>query len=448
MDKQVLNNYIETLKSEYDHYYSGYIMHPEEGKDFKLNESLKDIKSDLDQVDTALIQAGNQVNSLMTNTILRLNNVYNSIITEKERYQDMQMLCNKYTDFDNVKLLTDKDFNGDFTYEKEVFSPKVTSSKKVNLNALQVYGNGYEGNKYVYNDYIYTNDVMDTSIKNNMTDNKITSYYEYSRITCNNNENITIADFNKDNKDAQCTITYQAEEYINEISIFSDDSNISITNVSYTIDDIEYKDINIPYLSINNKIDSYGSYGYIYGSGIIAFPEKTKSFKITYQSSGYKNDLIAYEKILVSSDLSDENSNIDEVTTIVKSAKRHVIKINEIEGYSRQYITKSKIQSKELISQDTYAISIFANTYIPQGLDENSITFILTINGKDYKVVPINSHINGTKIIRYSIGNSNSSYVTKIGEVIKSAYLTIVFTNKNKLVPYINNIKVLLGGEL
>jgi hypothetical protein len=106
------------------------------------------------------------------------------------------------------------------------------------------------------------------------------------------------------------------------------------------------------------------------------------------------------------------------------------------------------MQSEELIKHDVYAISVFANVYIPQGLYDDSVKFILTINGRDYDVVPINSHINGTKIIRFSTGNNNNPYTERIGEKIKSAYLTIVFANETRLAPKINNIKVLLGGEL
>lgn len=147
MDKQVLDKYMETLQSKYNAYYTGYSMHPEEGKNIKINEQLLNIKKDLEQIDNGLIQAGDHVDVLMTNTILRLNNIQKQIMTERERFQDMQMLCNRYTDYDNVMVLTDKDFEGNFSYINETFVPKINSSKKTSLNVLQVYGNGYEGNK-------------------------------------------------------------------------------------------------------------------------------------------------------------------------------------------------------------------------------------------------------------------------------------------------------------
>lgn len=458
MDKQTLDNHMSYVKNKYDKNYTGFSMHPEEGMETKLNDELINIQNDLTQIDNALIAAGTQVYNLMTKTLLRLDNIHTSIMTEKERFQDMQMLCNKYNDYDQVKLLKESDFQGKFNYEDGIFSPPVSNEKSVKLHVIDVFGNGYEGNKYVYKDYAYTNKTLDTSIRTNITDSKVTSYYEYSRVTVSNAEENIISDFNKDNKEAVCTITFHAEEPVNEINIRSDNSDILIINIAYTLDGLTYTDLSLPYLSINNKLDSYENYGYIYGSGKIVFPEKVPMFKITFQSNGYNNDEIAYEKtLLVYEDYYDETGYsispdpIDvftQITTPVESAKRHVIKLNEIDAGFYQYENKSKMQTYELINQDTYAIAVFANVYIPSGLTDDSVKFTLTINGIDYEVVPINSHLNGTKIIRFSTGNSSNVYTQRIGEKIKSAYLTISFSNETKLAPRVNNVKILLGGEL
>ena len=465
MDKQILDELTQSLKSNYDPYYIGFMMHPEEGRDFKINEELSKIKDDLVQIDNALITAGEHVYNLMTNTILRLNNVHANIMTEKERYQDMQMLCNKYNDYDNVKLLDFNDFEGSFTYKDGVFSPQLNKQQNIKLHIIDVFGNGYEGNKYVYKDYMYTQDTLDTSVRENIIDGKNTSYYEYSRITVNNDEDATLRDFNKDNKEAQCTITFQAEEGINEIEITSDEKSVIITNVSYSLDGKEYIDMNIPYISINNKLDSYENTGYIYGSGKIAFPCRVQLFKVTFQSTGYTNDELAYQKALTLEgwQLTPQTSSgsgvigqfelesiydTEVVTEILKSGKRHVIKINEVAGYLHNYSPKSRMQSFELINQDVYAIALFANVYIPQGLQDDAVKFIFTINGHDFPVVPINSHMNGIKTIRFSTSNGYSPYTERIGEKIKSAYLSIIFSNETRLSPHINNIKILLGGEL
>lgn len=454
MDKQILDNYIETLQKRFEQNYTGFEMHPEEGRECKINNKLEEIRDDLMQIDIALVNAGDQVYKLMTNTILRLNNIHANIMIEKERYQDMQMLCNKYNDYDNVRILNKEDFKGDnFTYREDsnLLMPKHSSATKVPITILDISGNGYEGNKYVYKDYIYTSSVLDTSKRKNIIDGKETSYYEYSRITVNNDEDISNPDFNKDNKEAQCTMTFQAEEGINEININTDDTTLEIVNVAYSVDGIEYEDLQLPYVSVNNKLDSYENYGYVYGAGQIAFPHKIQFFKITFKSNGYKNDFLAYQKMLLPEGQEyDENAKpqVDQYTTLVKSARRHVIKINEITAHLYTYPTKSQIQTHELLNQNMYAISIFCNVYVPQGLGDDAVKFTLTINGIDYEVVPINSHKNGTKIIRFSTGNASSPYTERIGEVIKSARLTIIFTNTSKIAPRINNLKVLFGGEL
>ena len=100
MDKQILDELTQSLKSNYDPYYIGFMMHPEEGRDFKINEELSKIKDDLVQIDNALITAGEHVYNLMTNTILRLNNVHANIMTEKERYQ----ICKCYVI--NIMIMT------------------------------------------------------------------------------------------------------------------------------------------------------------------------------------------------------------------------------------------------------------------------------------------------------------------------------------------------------
>jgi hypothetical protein len=44
----------------------------------------------------------------------------------------MQMLCNKYNDYDNVKLLEEADFKGSFSYKDGDFSPMINKEKMLN----------------------------------------------------------------------------------------------------------------------------------------------------------------------------------------------------------------------------------------------------------------------------------------------------------------------------
>lgn len=194
---------------------------------------------------------------------------------------------------------------------------------------------------------------------------------------------------------------------------------------------------------INSKEDSYKEQGYIYGSNIIAFPD-SYYLKITLESTGYLDELLAFERII-------PNTNKNEViTTIVPTAKRHVIRVNDIIASSKKYIQESIMKSEELINlkEDVYAISVFANIYLPNNMPSDNVKFILTVNGKDYQIKPVNSYENGIKIVRFSQGKMPTEYTKYIGEKITSAKLSIYIKSKNKLTPYISNLKILLGGEV
>ncbi len=449
MDKQILDEYRKIHLTDYKQTFDGLFFHPEAGGDLNLNDSLINIYNDINDIDDILINTGNSINNLFQETITRLNNVKQCILTEKERYQDIQMLCNKYTDFDNVKSMNDLVFNGNYEKQNDVLMAQAYKATKMKLRVLDVQGNGYEGNKYVYNNYEYQKDVYDTSSRNNITDKKISTYYEYSRITVQNTEDdVTNTYFNKDNDKAKCTISFEASDAINFIDIATEDTGVYITNIQYSLDGIDYKDLNLTNkIAINDKLSSYSSYGYIYGSGLVEIP-LSRFFKITFETDKNKDDVIAHEKVLLNSLNNTDAFETITCTSIVKTAKRSAIKINDISVYKKVYNTQTRIETDELITAECFSISVFANVYIPQGLSNSAVKFILTINGVDYEVIPINSNLNGVKVIRFSGGKSNSAYTKIIDEKIKSAKLTIIFKNQSSVTPMVNNIKVLAGGEI
>lgn len=455
MDKQILDEYTNLFLKEYAQTYNGLFLHPEAGRDSKINESLDNIKADLKNIDDILITTGQSVNDLLTNTVNRLAEVKKCIISEKERYQDIQMLCNKYTDFDNVKTMDDVTFTGNGAIENGVYQASTRAIKKDELTVTSILGNGYEGNKFVYNNYEYQNTIYDTSIRENMTDSKISTYYEYSRITVQNVQTENISYFNKDSENARCTMTFRASDVINYIDISTEDLGINVTAIQYSTDGIKYIDLNLPEkLVLNDKLEGYNNYGYVYGSGLIAIPPCIY-FKITLESTKNKNDIIAYEKTLFENEkeiIQDNAAPItNTATVVVDSAKRCAIKINDISAYYKQYVPSTTIQSSELISAPCYSIGFFANVYIPDGFglrNDNAVQFFMTINGKRYEMVPMNSHSNGTKVIRFSGGKSNTSYTKLINEKITSAVLTIVMNGQSYVTPYVSNIKILMGGEI
>ena len=418
-------------------------IHPEESGNYKINTSIANGFKDINIIDSSIKDLGNKVEELLNRSVDRLETVLTTINSEKERLQDISMLCNLKTDYENVIPLTNSDFTGDYSYIDGVFYAKTSSSAINQANIIDVAGNGYEGNKYVLQDDIYLENILNTKNRKFMTNGNVSTYWEYSRITASNTEEYLISDFNTDSSEAKCTVTLKFDMPTNEIVIKSTLDTLKVTAIRYSNDNISYKDLNILPFTINNKEDSYKNQGYIYGSNIIAFPNSLY-LKITFESNGYLNDIVGFERVIA------ENNKTNKATTIVLSAKRHVIRINNIESRSKQYLKNNVFKTEELITnkEDIYAISIFANIYLPNDLTDEYVQFILTVNGVDYTVKPVNSYENGIKIIRFSQGKMPTEYTKYIGEKITSAYLTIIIRSKTRITPYINNLKVLLGGEI
>lgn len=419
-------------------------IHPEECGNQKINTVLEKGFLDIKELDKNIKTLGEQINTLFNRSIQRLDTVATIINAEKERLQDISMLCNARTDYDNAISLTDHNFTGTYSYDNGVFFSKTRQSSLTKATIIDVTGNGYEGNKYVLQNKSYLEKIVNTKNRQHAVDNNLSTYWEYSRITASNTEGKLISDFNRDSSEAKCTITMKFDQLTNEIAIKSTIEGLKVIAIKYSNDNINYKDLNMLPFVINKKEDSYKNQNYIYGSNIIAFPDSLY-VKITFESTSYLSDIIAFEKVIA------QNNKTSTTTTVVPSAKRHVIRINDIECRRKQYISTSTLKTGNLITQDTdiYAISVFANVYLPNKIPEDYITFTLTVNGIDYTVKPVNSYSNGIKIIRFSQGKMPVEYTKYIGEKITSAYLTInIKSSKSKLTPYINNIKVLLGGEI
>lgn len=140
-------------------------------------------------------------------------------------------------------------------------------------------------------------------------------------------------------------------------------------------------------------------------------------------------------------------ANLQEEVVPVDTAKRHVIKINGIKASQESYRKESHIKSKELIEVPVDSIAIFTNEYIPEHFPAGSyIEYTMTVNGKDYRIEPVNSHRSGIKILKKSSLQKDSHYVANIGEEIKSAFLTVVLKSSGQFeTPRVSGIKILYG---
>ncbi len=450
MDKSILDEKRALLLSDYTPKYEQLYIHPEEGEDFRINSALEDIKSDIDKIDKLLIDKGNAVNDLLADTIDRLDLVKSKILTEKERIQDIKMLCNKYTDFDKVITIDNKNAYGQYNYADNSFLSQVKSYKKNVLYIDDIVGNGSEGNKYIFLNGSYVQDSLNTANRRALIDGSVNSYWEYQRITASATEKYLIHDFYPDSEEAKCTITLISTDKMNQLQILTPIDSTKVIGLQYSNDNINYTAMTIPDITFD-KLDSYENTGYIYGSNIISLPN-CYCAKITLQSNSSSNDIVAYERSMFTDDTFDkeEANDVQTETTFIESAKRHVIKINDILAYSNLYAGNSYFKTDNLVdgTDDVYAVSVFANVYLPSQLSDDSVEFILTVNGVDHEVQPINSELDGVKIVRYSKGKSKTEYTDLTDEVINSVVLTVKMKTSKNLTPYINNVKVLLGGEI
>ena len=104
-------------------------------------------------------------------------------------------------------------------------------------------------------------------------------------------------------------------------------------------------------------------------------------------------------------------------------------------------------ESGGLLPTPVRSNAVFANEYVPSHfLNASYFEYILTVNGTDYPVVPINSERSGIKVIRFSENMYGDDYVHHINETIKSAKLKVVIhTTGDGATPYLSHLKICMG---
>ena len=413
-------------------------IHPEEEPNIdELNTTTDLIKKDLLYLDNKIIESANEYKSLLDNTKLKINEIKELINLEKERQEDINILCNSYTDFSSVININNTNSKTDLVFNNNVLTAKEKKSSLISGEIQDVSGNGYAGNNYVYQNDEFMYKTLNTSLYKNILDNNLATFFEYSRITLSNTNEEAPISFNKDSIEAECSIIIKCDDYINKIQINSDRDDLILKSV-YTSNDGDIYTLDKEYnLAINRNKQSYNDQTYIYGSGIIA----SKYIKLLFSSDGYTNEEIAYIKTF------NTKNNVSKKIQKVNSAKRHVIKINEINLFKNNY-TNGSLLSNELIHDPIKYISLFCNEYINKDYNiEDFVKYYLIINGVEHEIIPINSQRNGKKIIRTSSQSSKLDNTDYIKEDIKSAKLKIVIKPMDNITPFISNIKVLIGGK-
>ena len=153
-----------------------------------LNSIFDDIGIDLDIINSNLSIASARFKNLLASTKAKLDAIKKTLKTERERQEDISILCNKYTDFSNVIMLSDVNTEGDAEYYNGAFMLPSKSYTEVKGEIVEVTGNGYTGNNYVYNNNEFSDSIKDTGNTAYMIDKSLMTYFEYSRITASNSE--------------------------------------------------------------------------------------------------------------------------------------------------------------------------------------------------------------------------------------------------------------------
>lgn len=428
------------LQDDYEPILKPVEIHPETeiSKD-DINQVFDDISADLDIVNSNLSITSAKFKNMLETTRLKLNNIKRILRTEKERQEDINILCNKYSDFSNVILISNENSSGDLSYDKSAFSIKTSNSKVVKGEIVEIIGNGYEGNNYVYKNNDFVSNVSNSSNKEYITDDSLITYYEYSRITASNSEKEVFPLVNFDSIMARCSILIKANDLINTIEMTMETDDVILESLSTSIDGKTFIQSELRDVAINSKKARFDTNDYIFGSGILSFQD-CNYVKLVLRAGKNSNDSIAFMK---------KDSNNVETLTKLKTAKRSVIRINNIALGRKTYELSGQLVFNDFITDPVKSIAIFANEYVADEIDlRSSIKYNLTINGLDYEIIPINSQYNGKKIIRTTSHTIPAEHVHYINESIKSATLTInMKSSKQYTSPFISDLKVLIGGE-
>lgn len=410
-----------------------------------INSIPADAAIDIATLDNEISNTASKYANLIYNTISRMNLVEQKILTERQRIEDINMICSAYKQFSNVKTLKSSNMSGSFNYDAagtfSAFSP--TELESVDLSVVSVDGNGYVGNRYVtLLNGKFAKDSLDTSNTDFLTDGSILTSFEYSRL--NGSEKRYINDVNIDNENAVCAIEFSGgQNKVNTIKIDTDSTDFIVRDVLVSNDN------GSTYYSAFTKArklgDSmYANYNYVCGSNIVCFP-KTNFFKVVLESgSTIDGETLSYQT--VNSDKADEPTY--EVTQM-QGVKRKVISIGGITAYFAQY-EDSVMLSRQLVSdgKEYKSIGIFANQYIPDYFKSGQyIKYTLIVNGEEYEdVKPINSDDSGVKIISSSDYQYTNSNIIYLSSPIKSAQLKVEITAPDEnSTPYLANLKVCLG---
>lgn len=430
------------------------------------NTMLSEIVMDLNAINAELSEAAYLYYSVIDYYKRGFDSIKETLQKEYEIQSDLNILCNVYTEFDNVISIDPEELALDNTYvtNNSIIHLPVADSENIKLTVSVVSGNGYAGNGHVYDTAAekFISETIDSSKQEYIVSEDNAQYFEYSRLVTNDITNTGIcADVNNDSNAARCTVYLSAEKEFNILQINSDQKYLRIVDLYTSNDGLSYTVLSdFHNFDFNNTDNKYTINNYILNSGIINIPD-SKYVKITFESFDYNsNEVLACDGKSIKGIV---NPSVINETTILNNTQRYCVRINSIQAFKKEYEDTFSIVTANLIESANYdinAVALFANEYVPNVASANKnvqdyIKYFIIVNDKEYEIVPINRNVDyniineencGTKIIRASNNLNNSKYTEYISDNIRSLKLKISLSeiDKNNS-PYISNVKILRG---
>lgn len=407
----------------------------------KEQRELLEISLDINSINNGLFEIKNEADKIIKNIEEKSLLFLKQIEKEKERINDINMICGQNSQYNMVIPLYASDFikdSNDFeVINDKFFGAELDQTETVPYAIIDISGNGLSGNRFIYNKEknIFQNETPETNYDHKeyiLDDNDITKY-EYSRYITNDKSEAIDNIINYDDKEVEITITLATEsgKPFNKLTWATENKDIIIKNLETSIDGIRFTKQLKNEINNSDKNIIYNDSTYIYGSNIICFPY-SNAIRITFSSNHIENDVIAIK-------------NSEDDVKIKPNSRRKKIALNSIKLYNSKY-NKALLQSQEILDSGSIdKVALFVSEYIPDHFKEKEyIEYSLIINGNETKIVPVNSDREGIKMIKFSEEKSDvKGIVETIKETIKSIKVKIMINDENKKEsPYIGNLKL------
>lgn len=306
----------------------------------EYNDMVNEVYHDINALTIGFRDCAKNYYNLMAETKERLSVIQEDLKIERDKLIDVNILCNKYTDFSTVMDLTDDDLYGSYSYENGIIASVIKGSSKIPYNIERIDGNGYEGNDYVYKDNKFVSASMNTNNREYIKDDSTITAFEYSRITASSSEKEIFQDVNLDSSEARVTLTLSSKSAFNKIIVASSSADAIITTISISDDNVHYKDIMTTPIAIN-EISKFDTVNYTPGSGMLSFPS-THYVRLTMESNSVTDDIIAFEKI--------EIINDGKINDIKTSNENSVINNEYVYDQTTKEVLISTMQFREVTS--------------------------------------------------------------------------------------------------